>query len=60
MFVTNNISPSPLIVLLGNGNGSFQAKMTNDVGWSVAGAISDFNNDGKLDVVVSIGVSVTI
>jgi hypothetical protein len=48
-------------VLLGNGDGSFQAAQNYAVGWSVGWrnqgtssvAVGDFNGDGKLDLVVA-------
>jgi hypothetical protein len=41
-------------ILLGNGNGTFQTHVTYPVGISPKSiAINDFNNDGKLDLVVA-------
>ncbi len=57
--VTTNMGPSnSLSVLLGNGDGTFQPANIVDLGvspsvpWSVAA--TDFNEDGRLDVVVGI------
>lgn len=48
---TNNVS-----VLLGNGNGTFQAAANYAAGSSpIAVQLADFNGDGKLDVAVSNG-----
>jgi hypothetical protein len=49
-----NQAPSPVVVLLGNGNGSFQIKMTYGVAASGYGAIADFNNDDRLDLVLTL------
>jgi hypothetical protein len=40
---------SPINLLLGNGNGTFQAQQNLGSGWSVA--LGDVNGDGKLDLV---------
>lgn len=40
-------------VLLGNGDGTFQAAVTYDAGWLVSLAVADVNGDGRLDLVVS-------
>lgn len=51
--VANNSSPA-LSVLLGNGDGSFQAKQTYPVGeGALAVALGDFNADKKLDILVA-------
>ena len=49
-------------VLLGNGDGSFQAEQTYASGGedAIASAVADFNGDGKLDVVTSNGKSATL
>jgi FG-GAP-like repeat len=41
-----------LIVVLGNGDGTFQAPLTTDLGFAgiLSLAVGDFNGDGKLDV----------
>ncbi|CAF2841430.1 unnamed protein product [Rotaria sp. Silwood2] len=51
--VANNISPSPIIVLLGNGNHSFQIQMTHGVLPTGTVAVGDFNGDGRLDLVAT-------
>ncbi|PYN65285.1 MAG: VCBS repeat-containing protein [Candidatus Rokuibacteriota bacterium] len=48
---SNNVS-----VLLGNGDGTFQAPLTFGAGSGASSvAVSDFNGDGKLDLVVTVG-----
>jgi hypothetical protein len=42
-----------LIVLLGNGDGTFMAPRSADVGWVLALAVGDFNADGAPDVAVA-------
>src|SRR6266700_2924161 len=50
----SNYGDNSLSVLLGNGDGTFQAPRTFAVGTNPAQvAIGDFNGDGKLDVAVS-------
>jgi hypothetical protein len=47
-------TPSSAVVLLGNGNGTFQPPTTTHVGRQINSiAIADFNLDGKADVVLS-------
>ena len=47
-------TPSSVVVLLGNGDGTFQAPTTTHVGRQINSiAIADFNLDGKADVVLS-------
>jgi len=55
LVVTNNLSSGGTVsVLLGNGDGTFQAPRTYGVGASPYGvAVGDFNGDGKLDLVVT-------
>ncbi len=49
-------NPSTVVVLAGNGSGSFSVASTTGVGHSARSlAAGDFNNDGKLDVVVANG-----
>ena len=51
LLIVNNDSNS-VSVLLGNGNGTFQAHLDYSIGnFPVAGAIGDVNGDGKTDVV---------
>ena len=55
LVVTNNLSSGGTVsVLLGNGDGTFQAPRTYGVGASPYGvAVGDFNGDGKLDLAVT-------
>ncbi len=47
-------APSSVVVLLGNGDGTFQSPITTVVGNGVSAiAIADFNLDGKADVMIS-------
>src|SRR6516165_9509930 len=47
-------SNSTVSVYLGNGNGTFRAQHTYNVGANPAGiAVGDINNDGKLDLLVA-------
>ena len=47
-------SSDTVSILLGNGNGTFQAQQTYSVGSGVQGvAVGDFNNDGSADVAVT-------
>jgi FG-GAP-like repeat/Abnormal spindle-like microcephaly-assoc'd, ASPM-SPD-2-Hydin len=53
--VVVNGNGNSLSVFLGNGNGTFQAPTTSyqtAVGFPLAVAVGDFNNDGKLDLAV--------
>jgi FG-GAP-like repeat len=52
---TTTSAPGPVGVLLGNGDGTFQAARTSSTGVSTeAGlAAADFNGDGKLDLIIS-------
>ncbi|CAF3807942.1 unnamed protein product, partial [Rotaria sp. Silwood1] len=51
--VTTNMLPAPIIVLLGNGNGSFQIKMTSGAPRADVVRVGDFNSDGRLDIIVN-------
>jgi hypothetical protein len=44
-------------ILLGNGDGTFQAAVNNDVGYGSSVAVGDFNGDGSLDLAVVHGDS---
>ena len=50
--VSDNASPTPVIVLLGDGNRSFRVVTTNGVDRAYMGAVGDFNGDGQLDTVL--------
>lgn len=52
--VNSQDSPATFSVLLGRGDGSFGARIdTQPVGGALAVATGDFNNDGKMDVVLA-------
>ena len=52
--VTANSTANTISVLIGNGNGSFQAKVDYNVGSQpVSLAVGDFNGDGKTDIAVA-------
>jgi FG-GAP-like repeat/Abnormal spindle-like microcephaly-assoc'd, ASPM-SPD-2-Hydin len=46
-------------ILLGNGDGTFQAAKNDPVTYNGAMAVGDFNEDGKLDLVVAASAGVT-
>ena len=58
-----------LVALLGNGDGTFQAALPSDLGWSIPGITSetgmpsfatrDFNSDGKQDLVEAMFFDIT-
>jgi hypothetical protein len=53
--------PATVSILLGNGDGTFQAAQTFPVGaGDVAFVAADFNRDGKLDLAVSHGTALSI
>jgi len=56
------IGNGTVVVLLGNGDGTFQTAVTYDSGGLYANsiAVADINGDGKLDVVVANANSVTV
>jgi hypothetical protein len=50
----SGVTPSSVVVLLGNGDGTFQSPMTTVAGNQISSiAIADFNLDGKADVIIS-------
>ena len=50
----NTSDNSTVSILLGNGDGTFQAPQSYAVGWNtIFVAVGDFNGDGYLDIVVS-------
>ncbi|MCW2241407.1 FG-GAP-like repeat-containing protein [Azospirillum canadense] len=54
--LTSNLNSSTLSVLLGNGDGTFQAKA--DIAWGTSAralTVGDLNGDGKLDLIASSG-----
>ena len=52
--VTADSANSTASVLLGNGNGTFQAKQSFGTGsYPVSVAVADFNGDGKRDLVTA-------
>lgn len=53
MVVTNNANVSPLIILLGNGDGTFKMSEIDVYGGTWAVAISDVNLDSCLDLIVN-------
>ena len=50
--ISNNVPPTPVIVLLSNGDKSFRIMMTEGIDAAEMGAVGDFNNDGQLDLVI--------
>ncbi len=54
--IVGNYSTSSISVLLGNGDGSFQAPMNSPLGITLgAVAVGDFNGDGKTDLAAASG-----
>jgi FG-GAP-like repeat len=60
VYVTPAINSSTLVVLPGNGNGTFSAPLTSSIGVLnlFCVAAGDFNNDKKLDAALSAGGSI--
>ncbi|MGA8764368.1 MAG: FG-GAP-like repeat-containing protein [Candidatus Sulfotelmatobacter sp.] len=59
--VVANSSSSTVSVLLGNGDGTFRARVDHVTGTTPEGvAVGDFNNDGKLDIAVTNSASNTV
>jgi hypothetical protein len=59
LVVGSEWSTGPVMVLIGNGDGTFLAQETEAGGWVFAMAVSDFNGDGKADIVAvnSVGMA---
>lgn len=56
LVVADNVG-STVSVLLGNGDGTFQAPQISAIGFGAeGGALADFNSDGKLDLCVTSGI----
>jgi hypothetical protein len=55
-----SLASGTLSVLLGNGDGTFQAAQTYAGAWGASVAVKDFNGDGILDLAVSGGLGVRV
>ncbi len=48
------VEPEGTIVLLGNGDGTFQVKAVYAIGYGIQTVLADFDQDGKLDIAIGI------
>ena len=56
----SNLNPAGVGLLLGNGDGTFQAAKTIAGGSDVLCAVADFNHDGKADLAVNTSTAVQV